>query len=94
MRNEKKFRSRLGAMGRILDLPDFACGPDEVIEVLGRNTLQIEGAKGIHTYEPDVVKIHMKGYLLALYGRQFDLARFEDGCLRISGTLLRIEWEE
>lgn len=76
-----------------IDLPDFAAGLDECIEVWGGNTVQVEGAKGIHTYEKEVVKIHMKKYLLALYGTNFDLAHFGDGGLRVTGNLQRIEWE-
>lgn len=77
-----------------LGLPKFAQGPDEAIEILGRNTIMVEGAKGIHTYEQAVVRIRMKGYLLALYGSEWSLAQFEDGCLQLKGNLQKIGWEE
>jgi sporulation protein YqfC len=76
-----------------IDLPDFAAGLDECIEVWGGNTVQVEGAKGIHTYEKEVVKIHMKNYLLVLRGDAFELKHFTDGCLRISGRLQSVSWE-
>ena len=76
-----------------MDLPEFAVGLDECIEIWGGNTVQIEGAKGIHTYEREVVKVHMKKYLLAIYGTEFDLAHFGDGGLRVTGKLQRLEWE-
>lgn len=76
-----------------LDQPAFANGPEEAIEILGCNTVRVEGAKGIHTYEQEVVRIHMRGYLLALYGSGFDLDRFEDGCLQVTGKLIGISWE-
>ena len=76
-----------------IDLPEFALGLNECIEIWGKKVVQIEGAKGIHTYEREVVKIQMKNYLLVLWGNDFDLAHFEDNILRVSGTLHRLEWE-
>lgn len=80
-------------MARCMDLPEFAVGLDECVEILGGNTVLVEGAGGIHTYEKEVVKIHMKKYLLVLRGENFDLAHFSDGCLRISGRLQSVSWE-
>ncbi len=94
MRKNNKRKKRFSAPTRYFDLPEFACGPEEAIEILGRNTIMIEGAKGIHTYEQEVVRVHMKGYLLALFGSGFDLSCFEDGCLRITGQIKGIGWEE
>ncbi len=85
-----------GAIKRFMqcmDLPEFATGLDECIEIWGGNTVQVEGAKGIHTYEKEVVRIYMKKYLLVIYGTDFDLAHFGDGGLRVTGRLQRIEWE-
>ena len=48
---------------------------------------------GIRTYEKEVVKIQMKKDVLVLRGRNFDLAHFGNGCLRVTGTLLAVEWE-
>ncbi len=79
---------------RCIDLPEFALGLDECVEIWGGNTVQIEGAKGIHTYEREVVKIYMKKYLLVIHGDNFDLAHFGDGGLRVTGRLQRLEWEE
>ncbi len=97
MRQKNKHKKRgIGAVRRFvqcIDLPEFAVGLDECIEIWGGNTVQVEGAKGIHTYERDVVKIYMKKYLLVIYGSDFDLAHFGDGGLRIVGKLQRIEWE-
>lgn len=95
-RKIKRKKQETGAVKRFLrcmDLPEFATGLDECIEIWGGNTVQIEGAKGIHTYEREVVKIDMKKYLLALYGSDFDLAHFGDGGLRVTGKLTRLEWE-
>ncbi|MBQ8893565.1 MAG: YabP/YqfC family sporulation protein [Clostridia bacterium] len=78
---------------KCMDLPEFAAGLDECIEIWGGNTVQVEGAKGIHTYERDVVKIYMKKHLLVLRGADFDLAHFGDGGLRVTGTIQLIEWE-
>ena len=78
---------------RYMDLPAFALGLDECIEILGGNTVQVEGAKGIHTYEKELVKIHMKNYLLVIRGQDFDLAHFGSGALRVTGKLRQIEWE-
>ena len=80
-------------MAKCMDLPEFAVGLDECVEIWGGNTVQVEGAGGIHTYEKDVVKIHMKNYLLVLHGDEFDLAHFSDGCLRIRGKLQSVSWE-
>ena len=76
-----------------IDMPEYAAGLDECIEIWGGNTVQVEGAKGIHTYEKELVKIHMKNYLLVIHGADFDLAHFGDGGLRVTGKLKQIEWE-
>ncbi len=78
---------------RCMDLPEFSAGTDECVEILGGNTVQIEGAKGIHTYEREVVKIHMNRYLLVINGSDFELLRFTDGTLRVIGNLNSICWE-
>lgn len=94
-RNKAKFKG-IGPwkrMARCIDLPEFAVGLDECVEIWGGNTVQVEGAGGIHTYEKDVVKIHMKNYLLVLRGDEFNLAHFADGCLRIRGRLQSVSWE-
>jgi sporulation protein YqfC len=83
----------LGKMVRWLDLPEYAGGTGECIEVLGRNTVRVEGAGGVHTYESDTVKIAMGGYRLVLHGCDFDLAQFSDGVLQVSGKLKNICWE-
>lgn len=80
-------------MVRCLDLPEFVAGSEEWIEICGGNTVLVEGAKGIHTYENEVVKIHMKKDILVLRGCGFDLAHFGNGCLRVTGTLYGVEWE-
>lgn len=95
-RKHRQKRNELGAVKRFLrcmDLPEFAIGRDECIEIWGGNTVQVEGAKGIHTYERELVRIHMKKYLLAIHGSDFDLAHFGDGGLRVVGKLKSIEWE-
>ncbi len=97
--NKRKKRKNRGAnpvvrLMRCMDLPEFASGLDECIEIWGGNTVQVEGARGIHTYEKELVKISMKNYLLAITGSDFDLAHFGDGGLRVTGKLQRIEWEE
>ena len=79
---------------RGLELPEQAVGSEEAIEILGGNTVVVEGAKGIHTYEKEVVKIDMKKYLLVLRGRDFELTRFGMEGLKVSGRLRQIEWEE
>lgn len=98
MRRKVKCKKReSGAVQRFMrciDLPEFALGLDECVEVWGGNTVQVEGAKGIHTYEREVVKIDMKKYLLVLRGEEFDLAHFGDGGLRVTGKLKQLEWEE
>ena len=81
-------------MVKCLDLPEYAIGLDESVEILGGNTVQVEGARGIHTYEKELIKLHMKDYLLVLRGEEFDLAHFSDGCLRIFGRLQSVSWEE
>ena len=93
---KRKKRSGPGAIKRLakcIDLPDFAVGLDECVEIWGGNTVQVEGAKGIHTYEKETVKIHMKKYLLVIRGENFDLAHFGDSTLRVIGKLRQIEWE-
>ena len=95
-RKTKRKKHGVDAIRRFLrgmDLPEFAVGLDECIEIWGGNTVQVEGARGIHTYEKEVVKIYMKKYLLVIYGTEFDLAHFGDGGLRVTGRLQRIEWE-
>lgn len=79
---------------KMMDLPEFVSGRDECIEIWGGNTVLVEGAQGIHTYEPQTVKIHMKRYLLVLTGENFQLAQFGEGCLRVTGNLTRLEWED
>ncbi len=96
MKRYKRKNQGMGAIKRFvhcIDLPEFAAGLDECIEIWGGNTVQVEGAKGIHTYERETVKIHMKNYLLVIRGKEFDLAHFGDGGLRITGDLKQIEWE-
>lgn len=80
-------------MAKCIDLPEFAVGLDECVEIWGGNTVQVEGAGGIHTYEPELVKIHMKKHLLVLHGSEFDLSHFGDHCMRITGKLQSICWE-
>lgn len=84
----------LRRFAKCIDLPDFAQGADECIEIWGSNTVMIEGAKGIHTYEKDLIKVRMKKRILVLQGRDFDLAHFGDGGLRVVGYLTAIGWEE
>lgn len=89
-------REKSGALHRLMkciDLPEFVAGTDECIEIRGGNTVQIEGAKGIHTYEKEVVKVDMKKYLLVIRGSEFDLAHFGTEGLRVIGHLRMIEWE-
>ena len=97
MRKNSKRRSKAcGPWKRFvkcMDLPEFAEGLDECVEIWGGNTVQIEGAKGIHTYEQNVVKVHMNRYLLVIRGADFDLAHFSDGALRVMGKLQNISWE-
>lgn len=94
-RNKAKFKgiSPWKRMAKCMDIPEFAVGLDECVEIWGGNTVQVEGAGGIHTYEKDVVKVHMKNYLLVLYGNEFDLTHFSDGTLRICGKLQSVSWE-
>ncbi len=95
MKRKSKHRgmSPLRRLAGCMDLPEFAVGLNECIEIWGGNTVQVEGAKGIHTYEKEIVKIHMKNYLLVIHGSDFDLAHFGDHTLRVTGQLKRIEWE-
>lgn len=86
--------SPLKRLAKGIDLPEFALGKEECIEIWGGNTVQVEGAKGIHTYEKETVKIHMKDYLLVIRGEAFDLAHFGENTLRVTGRLKQIEWEE
>ncbi len=76
-----------------VDFPEFTAGRDECVEIRGGNTVQIEGAKGIHTYEREVVRVHMKRCLLAIYGSDFELMHFADGTLRVLGNLKNLCWE-
>ena len=76
-----------------MDLPEFAIGTEECIEILGGNTVWIEGAKGIHTYETEEIKIRMNQYLLILQGEDLKLSHFGDGALRIIGRLRGVCWE-
>ena len=95
-KKRKKKPQRIGALKRFakgIDLPEFAVGLDECVEIWGGNTVQVEGAKGIHTYERETVKIYMKNYLLVIRGEGFDLAHFDEGTLRVTGTLRQVEWE-
>lgn len=92
-RRKKRGISPLKRFAHCIDIPEFATGLDECIEIWGGNTVQVEGAKGIHTYEKELVKIYMKRYILAIYGADFDLAHFGSGGLRVTGKLNRIEWE-
>lgn len=91
----KKFKgmSPIKRLAKGIDLPEFAIGLDECIEIWGGNMVQVEGAKGIHTYEKETVKIHMKKHLLVIRGEGFDLAHFGENTLRVTGTLKQIEWE-
>lgn len=93
IKHKKKDGSAVKRFLHCIDLPDFATGLDECVEIWGGNTVQVEGAKGIHTYEREVVKIHMKKYLLVIRGEGFDLAHFGDGGLRVTGKLKCLEWE-
>ena len=86
--------SPLKRLAKGIDLPEFAIGVDECIEIWGGNTVQVEGAKGIHTCERETVKIHMKNYLLVIRGAEFDLAHFGEKTLRVTGKLKQIDWEE
>lgn len=94
-----KKRKRSGGAGplkrmvRCIDLPEFALGSDECVEIWGGNTVRVEGAKGIHTYECETVKILMDRYLLVLQGADFDLTRFDDGVLQVTGKLKNVCWE-
>ena len=80
-------------MARCMDIPEYALGQDECVEILGGNTVRVEGAKGIHTYEPEIVKLHMKENLLVLRGSNFNLNRFANGCLQVCGALQSVSWE-
>ncbi|MBQ3084095.1 MAG: YabP/YqfC family sporulation protein [Clostridia bacterium] len=93
IKRKHRKRDAWGCLVRCMDLPAFSAGTDECVEVYGGNTVQIEGAKGIHTYEREVVKVHMKQYLLAIYGSDFELLHFTDGTLRVLGTLRSLCWE-
>lgn len=84
----------LKRFAKCIDLPDFAQGAEECIEIWGSNTVLIEGAKGIHTYERELIKVRLKKRILVLRGSDFDLAHFGDGGLRIVGQLRIVEWEE
>lgn len=95
---EKKRKKSLGEgplkrLARCIDLPEYALGADECVEIWGGNTVRVEGAKGVHTYERETVKILMDRYLLVLQGADFDLARFGDGVLQVSGKLKNVCWE-
>ena len=98
MRRKIKAKKREGSVVkrfmRCIDLPEFAIGLDECIEIWGGNTVWVEGAKGIHTYEREVVKVRMKHYLLVIRGEGFDLAHFGESGLRVIGKLKQLEWEE
>ena len=94
----KKRKRSLGAgplkrMAQCIDLPEFALGSDECVEIWGGNTVRVEGAKGIHTYERETVKVSMDRYLLVLQGADFDLTRFDDGVLQVTGKLKNVCWE-
>lgn len=96
MEKKRKTSKNVGPlkrMARCIDLPEFALGPEECVEIWGGNTVRVEGAKGIHTYEAETVKISMGGYLLVLQGAEFDLTRFDDGVLQVSGKLKTVCWE-
>lgn len=90
---KRKKTNPVRQMLRYLELPDYVAGSEEWIEICGGNTVLVEGAKGIHTYENEVVKIQLKQDILVLRGQGFELAHFGDGCLRVTGTLQTVEWE-
>ncbi|MBQ7089915.1 MAG: YabP/YqfC family sporulation protein [Clostridia bacterium] len=81
-------------VARCLAYPQAMAGLDECVEIRGGNTVQIEGAKGIHTYEREVVRVHMADYLLAIYGSDFELMHFADGTLQVLGKLKTLCWED
>ena len=94
-KKEKKKRSMgpIARMAKGIDLPAFALGPEECVEIWGGNTVRIEGAKGIHTYEAETVKVEVGDRLLVLQGKDFDLTRFNDGVLQVTGILKNVCWE-
>ncbi len=97
MKRRKKQHNSGNAIRRfvkMLDLPEFVAGRDECVEIWGGNTVLVEGARGVHTYEPELVKIQMNQYRLVLHGDGFLLAHFGSGCLRVTGRLKQLEWEE
>lgn len=92
-RKKERGMGPLARMARCIDLPEFALGSEECVEIWGGNTVRVEGAKGIHTYENEKVKIAMGNYLLVLQGEGFDLSHFDDGVLQVTGKLKNVCWE-
>lgn len=91
---KKREESVFARIAKAGDLPVFAAGKDETIEIKGGNTVQVEGVQGIYTYEPETVCLKMKGYRLILKGKDFDLNQFGVASFQVTGKLSKIEWED
>lgn len=64
------------------------------LEILSNNTMLVEGCKKILDYNSDYIKLKLDKISLIVFGRDFKVITFEEKQIKISGTIVSLEFCE
>ncbi len=62
------------------------------VEILSNNTMLIDGCKKILDYNCDYIKLKLEKTSLIVFGRDFKVITFEDRQIKLSGTIISLEF--
>ena len=79
---------------RALILPDEVYGGGPFVELRGRGEVCIQGCRKILTCETDLVRLELRGSVLAVRGRQLTCVTYFAGAVAIRGVVCMIAFEE
>lgn len=92
MARQKRDSGLLAAAAELFDLPEDIVAGLPRLEMIGARQLYLERHQGILSYSDSAIDINTIGGVLRLEGERLSLVAMTAEELRISGTILRVEW--
>ena len=62
------------------------------VEILSNNEMLIEGCEKILDYNSDYIKLKLAKIALIVFGKDFKVLSFEENQIKISGSILSLEF--
>ncbi len=94
----KKFRFKSKKKKRInfIEQADFDDSFEYIksyrVEILSNDEMLVEGCRKILDYNSDYIKLKLEKTSLIVFGRDFKVISFEDRQIKISGTIISLEF--